>query len=550
MFNKGGYQVKYDFWRRFYPLCIWGWLWMSMVTVGGCSTLETYNLDQDPKLASMKAPKAMPLNVALMPLTVSYDSKNDLEKKPTEFRVVLDKEKFLSQQVEVLKNYPIFSSWEMLKEVKGRKLDQYLSQAWEKKKDLLVQVNIKKYQLNYLGVSTGRYVFNLFLWFYAWVPNWWIADEIYRAELEATVQVHSVHSGEKLWEEDIKISRQDRLNDWDRGWKLFGIFIVPSYLSESNWETVRESMALWVERKLQGQLLQKLQVSFRNYVESPKSDYQQKTRKTMAMVVGVSKYNKDLLEEYNEYSYNDAVALRNFLAKRIRKTEFLGEANGTQAKINQKVEQFLAQRSRNNDTFVFYYSGYGVCARDKKGKIDLRLLTFESTLDKIHETSISLAKLLEKLNSIPAQHRLIIIDAAFGYQARGKSMTRQWNQNARTMGLKKVSDQEITEAYKKLQKHCPQSIVLLPCHSFEGSLQLREVQRGLFNYYLLRGINRSQGAVGQNSVLLADLHRYLERKVWSQARKRGRWSQKVQTFAATKKVKLIFKGPSCSQVKS
>ena len=242
----------------------------------GCSSVESYSLEH------LKVEKPLTLKVAILPVELPKPKPAKVE----EFWVVPDEEKFQQSYVQLFQRYPIF------REVKAyREVSRPILRAWQDKVDLLLKIQVEHYKLSYLGVETWRYLLSLALWGYFWFPSWWVADEWYEGDLKVKVRLVSVHSGREYPPEDKKdlytfrVKKAFLLDDWQRGWKFLGIFTVPSYLSESNWESVRETLAPYVEKKLQAEIWKQLARDFYTFCQSP--GYMKWSRKVLGLAVGI-----------------------------------------------------------------------------------------------------------------------------------------------------------------------------------------------------------------------------------------------------------------------
>lgn len=510
---------------------------LLLVFFMGCSSLTPFPLEEELALGKVGTRKPLEFKVAVLPLQVNYKATTELT-NPEEFYPTIDKRTFVQSFADLLKKYKLFSSSqgktvEIYSEEKDWTRKGYFKKAWAEKKDFLVEIELERYKLSYGGVGTGTYLLNLFFWFYLWVPSWWVADEMYVAEMDLKVRLYSVHSGKLLREYKIVEKREDYLNDWDRGWKILGIFTVPSYLSKSNWMNIQKSMDPWIIKKVQKEFLVKLDGDFRILTFS--KEFEEKNRKTLAMVVGISNYKDGNIKSDQNFSAPDAQTIYSLLSPRTRETIRLLDDQASRNNIYRTLQDFLSHRVRDTDTVIFYFAGYGASLRkNNKGKTEFYLIPHDASFRALPQSSIPLSNLLVALASFPAKRIWVILDTSLGGRlnpqgSSGRSLTYEWNHRilGKTEKDLKPLQGEIQNSLSKFKTLPPGITLLLSCAPSQDSLELVENQRGLFNFYLTKKL----GELGmKREVLVKDLFDYILKKVASRAKKRYGIPQEVQCF--------------------
>lgn len=82
----------------------------------------------------------------------------------------------------------------------------------------------------------------LLYWFLAWVPSWYHADETWSIRWKGEMTLTSLHTGKLLYKRRFSIRYARNLDDFERGWQLYGLFRVPESLTDENFSAATRSL--------------------------------------------------------------------------------------------------------------------------------------------------------------------------------------------------------------------------------------------------------------------------------------------------------------------
>ena len=211
-----------------------------LFTALGCASAPAIvELREDPRVVKLleNKPAQVPYRLCVGLVKPSFD--------PTEMNKDQEERHFFAPEAQemrkrflsALETSGIFMEVRELPLRPGAEYSEMLQTAYDKDFDLLVDFEIKRCCVSFEG-NTGWYIPNLGLWFYLMVPSWWVRDETYKLEMEVEARFHSVHSERQVHRATFKVAQTRNLDDFQRGWSLFGIFTVPGSLKESNWKKI------------------------------------------------------------------------------------------------------------------------------------------------------------------------------------------------------------------------------------------------------------------------------------------------------------------------
>ena len=295
--------------------------------------------------------------------------------------------------------------------VQGADRVEQLDQAWGRRDDLLLRVELQRFRSTFDG-HNGWWIPNILNWAFWMVPAWFVATEEYTLDFSAEVQVSSVDSNEVLHREQLDVAVQGTFDEFDRGWQFFG-FVTPNNDAE-NWRLIVQALLPAAISRLGERLAEWLRGPLYERLRS--AGTQQRMRKTLGLVVGVSRYQDTLHLPPLPYAGDDARAVGRALRESVglapRQITTLVGADATLERIEQAIEE-IAARARPGDQTVVYFAGYGV--RGPGGEPQLVLNHAEGAVE------LSLARLGELLARIPGE-TLALIDCSF--DGRGRSLAR------------------------------------------------------------------------------------------------------------------------------
>jgi hypothetical protein len=234
-----------------------------------------------------------------------------------------------------------------------------LSEAWTQGDDFVATVTIENLRTHYDG-RNGWWIPNIANWLFWIVPAWWVATEEYSLTLEARLLITSGESGLPLVEKKIDVKVGGSFDEFDRGWQFFGF--IYSSLDAEGWRGIATRLFPAAQRELAVQVALAAQESLR----AGSSGLDAARRKTLAVVVGVSRYEDSVRYPPLPFAADDARAVRDALLRDGRPPEHvlvLLDGGATVAAVRSSATAHL-QRAREGDSVVFYFAGYGTRAPD------------------------------------------------------------------------------------------------------------------------------------------------------------------------------------------
>ncbi|PKN75275.1 MAG: hypothetical protein CVU52_06195 [Deltaproteobacteria bacterium HGW-Deltaproteobacteria-10] len=222
-----------------------------------------------------------------------------------------------------------------------------------------------------------------------------------------------------------------------------------------------------------------------------------------AVVVGIGKY---LEIPDAQFAERDAEAVKNHLIAMgfpSRNVVHLsGERAGYKA-IEKFVETWLPKNTDEKSRVFFYFSGHG-SPDPQTGKA--YLLPYDGDPNFLENTGYPISRLYAKLNTLPAQEVIVILDACFSGSG-GRSVLAK---GARPLVL--TSD----------KMTIPERLtVFAAAEGDQITSTLEEQGHGTFTYYFLKGISGdAKGTAG--AVTAKGLYSYLKPKVQDVARRQNR----------------------------
>ena len=367
--------------------------------------------------------------------------------------------------------------------------------------------------------NTGWYIPNLGLWFYLMVPSWWVRDETYKLEMEIEARFHSVHSERQVHRATFKVAQTRNLDDFQRGWSLFGIFTVPGSLKESNWKKIYEKLQPQVAREAEIALLENTLTEFMQAAGT--QEFRSAMEKTLAVVVGLSSY-KDRNIPNLQYAAEDARGVHAFFIDEngggiLKKhTLLLRNERATKQSFTEAITGFLRKMASPWDRVVLYFSGYGATERDsavqettendapagsdKPGPAaaDFYLTTYDTVMGDIGKTAVSLSALDGFIDSIRARECIIIFDTSFSSELPLRALTN-------FKGLQGNPLDDIAGSGNRA--------VLVSCRLGEGALEVSDLRHGIFTFYLLEGLGGKADSNKDDTVTVKEAYDYLSRRV-------------------------------------
>lgn len=229
--------------------------------------------------------------------------------------------------------------------------------------------------------------------------------------------------------------------------------------------------------------------------------------KSYALVVGVSQFNdfRDLP------TTQDAIKIRDHLVKKASfdYVYLLTGSDATINKIRDLMVDFFPNKIKNNDRFLFYWSGHGV-TRNKNNNI-IGYLPVEKSTHENYSEMISMDEVSRWDDLLEAKQTLYIIDSCFsglaGISTKG--------------GIKNIVLDEFAR---------PSRQILSAGLAGEQTIATDRIGGSLFTNVLLRGLNGGADTASEfgkdGIVSITELKQYVTRKI-NEDRKKLKWKKRI-----------------------
>ncbi len=446
----------------------------------GCSSIPTGR--KAPESLGGDAGAPIPMRIAVAPCTVELDK----QEKPKGYEPdeVVDADAFSEELVRWVQASGVFAE---VRGARGKTRVDQLDDAWEQKEDLLLEVALKRFKVNFDG-HNNWWIPNIVNWVMFLFPSWFVATEEYTLSFTCELTLRSVDSNQVLHTAEVKASATGTFDEFDRGFQLLG-FIFPNNDAE-NWRMVAGRLLSAARSNLGELIAQELRSTFRERLK--RDDVRSKMTKTMALVLGVTHYQD--AERFPPVPFAGADARRiaealhtnSGLPKRLIATRVGSEATRGNA---EKAIAELNDRARSGDQLLVYFAGYGFRNAEGDGHILLNDLSGAS--------SLSLKKLGELLKDVEGE-KLIVLDCAFDGQNRSQ-------------GSKKGSVKTARAEAEALSKVANATVVLStqPGSSCQAPAPL---EAGLFTHHLAEGLAGAADQDEDGNVTHAELFAFASKR--------------------------------------
>jgi len=347
----------------------------------------------------------------------------------------------------------------------------------------------------------GRFVGNVLLWYYLWVPSFWVPDETFALEGTARLRFHAVESERLLYERAVPIDVEWPLDDFERGWSFLGLFTAPGSLEEEDWARVSDALGGHLRAALARALALEAAEALPAYLASEAARAREAA--VHALAVGVSRHASGVAGA--EGAPADARALA-ALVREVglvpeKNTALLVDAAATAGAIDAALLE-IAGRARPQDQVVLLWSGRG--AAPPEGP---RLLPFDADATAIARTGVSLERLRALLGKAAARRVTVVLDAAFlgsreggrGLPAKGPAAGEAAIEAALVSLSAGFDGKDVT--------------VIVPGGPSDDAIALEGTGRGLLSTLLDEGARGAADEDGDAVVTLGELALWLGREV-------------------------------------
>jgi len=446
--------------------------------------------------------------VTMPPLPSAEESQNGASER---FAVTGDPNLIREDIVEALNYSGIFDAVATLDlPQEDCRLEEAMKTAWEKDYDIILSLNVKSIEVFYDGVN-GWYMPNVLNWLFLMIPSWWVKDEVYGSNMTCEMEIRSVRSGNLLYSKEFSVEFRRSLNDFQRGWQLFGIFRVPGSLGESNWRKVNKRLFPGLLHEIKVQTALSMQNDFLQAAREP--DFEKKLETRLGLIIGISRYGDYDITKL-KYAEEDAIAIHKHLAGNdetgIAKRNFMLLANehATRKGMLDSLDRIKA-KSRARDSIIIYFAGYGMKSSPEESgsgsDAELYLVPFDADSHNLQDTCIRLEDIEKRLEGINAREIALILDTSFGTDMESRSLS---------------GNEGETPLLKELLR-TPGRYALISGRIGEGAMEIDDHRHGVFTFYLLEGLKGAADADKDAAISLGELHEYLSGKVTEETQMEG-----------------------------
>jgi hypothetical protein len=418
----------------------------------GCGTSAPMKLAGLPEATQLKQGHEQPLRyrVAFAPISTPERPK---PKGQFSAAVNTDATAMRNELAQMLREFKVFSDVET---VGGGSEPESMELAKEQGADLLLTSSLVRYDVTYERGVRGAG--SVILWLFSPWATWFVADEVYTADIGLQMALKKVPDGSVLWQEMVDGKARCELDDLQRGLKAHeyivgSIFTGPGSFDGNNFAKVASVVGPHALQKLQLKMLGELYK-----LPQPPPD-----KKSFAIVVGLNEVEINFMPKL-EYAEADAAAVEKLLSKSFSEVKLLTGDTATTEALRSAVEDFATREFTEVIDFLLYFAGPGASAEGK------HLLAFSNSKDA--KTMLSLDELHSLASGVKAMNRALILDTGFsGEKSRGA-----------VLGGEEVS------AFEKSLRDSSSVATLCCCGPDQGGHEFKELGHGIFTAKLLEAL--------------------------------------------------------------
>lgn len=238
--------------------------------------------------------------------------------------------------------------------------------------------------------------------------------------------------------------------------------------------------------------------------------------KTWALLVGVSKYQSDLITSLR-YPAKDAMGIRDALLDPklggvpANQVMLITDEEATRDKILGAVNSFLRPNVKEGDKVVVFLAGHGIAkgvglnAKSYLLPTDVQGLTIPA----LERTAVPMQALSDDLRTLPASQFVVFVDACREDPTPGRGNKPNGLSNVMSRGIAVVP-----------QNPNVQSAIFFACRVGQRAFEDKEYGHGVFTNWILQGLR--EGAIAEKpdgAVDLGRLSHYVTEKVSDWAKK-------------------------------
>jgi len=387
--------------------------------------------------------------------------------------------------------------------------EEILERAKKDQADLVVILEPVKLDVRYEGRNFLLWGLDLILWTFLWFPAYLVPDEVFSAEMEMELRVLDAFSGREIYRKNFRGRKERAFDDFSRGFGFLDIWsplLAQWTLGDANLQKVSESLLPHALSRIKKDLLMDLGLEFHRALQTPelKNKMTPKTRRLFAVVVAPER-PASARTRGTRFTSRDAEAVWTYLETRDAPpidpegSTLLTGKDASVEGIREALAKIRSMYPRPDDDVIFYFSGLGaVSTRD--GKPEPVLAASDTDSNRIGETTLPLASLMEDLAGLGTRRVALLVDAGFGRRKRGRSL------GASKRGVK-------DPALPGLPGNDADWFLAIAGSEGDTVMEVRTFGHGLMTHYLLEALEGKADLDGNGEVTLAEIEAHLAKNM-------------------------------------
>ena len=185
-----------------------------------------------------------------------------------------------------------------------------------------------------------------------------------------------------------------------------------------------------------------------------------------------------------------------------------GDGSATSANLRYALQTWLPAHAGRDDLVFIYLSGHGIPVPDDSRPDGIRryFITMDTRSAEIAESAVGFDEIARLISYLPSEHVLTIVDSCFSGLQVGKSLGGVQSQG---------------EEFWQRQASVTGKIVLTASAHDQQSVELSEIESGLFTYYIVEGLNGFADANRDGILSAGELFYYARDRVRVHAARLG-----------------------------
>jgi hypothetical protein len=378
--------------------------------------------------------------------------------------------------------------------------------------ELSLRIKVNAAKARYLGGNGYR-----ISWFLVWcvlssVPASFIADEEYEAQMDVEASLADKSTGATLWCDHIAVKFAGALDHFQRGISLWDLFLPGPFLTGADPGCLSQVLVPHLARRLELELAKRLTAAV-----PPK-------QVDLLLAVGACDAPRDPQREAGKapaFIVSDTRAFAEAFAKREGRIEtvlLLGEA-ATCENFRHTLDAYKKRGDLLLRDLVVFFAGTGTVIEAGRGKAEAALVfavAKPGSPDRENPRILRLSEALELVEAVPAESRLVIIDAGFT-GPDGRVATGATPEVPATATILPFPAARALPA------------LLTACGPSETAFESPEFGAGLFSHFLVASMVRDSDVDGDGIVTVREVFENLSWDVLRESRFLGNPSTPLST---------------------